>query len=120
MSVVITRKSDVHHLLPLFRVWVEYRISIKLSALDSLLSSFFNFLCVIQDVCLTHLLRLSLMLRGNVCLRKKNYDSFLKLPQKYLEVPDFLWTAVAQWLRCRATNRKVAGSIPIGVIGIFH
>ena len=28
--------------------------------------------------------------------------------------------AVAQWLRCYATNRKVAGSIPYGVIGIFH
>jgi len=28
--------------------------------------------------------------------------------------------AVAQWLRCRATNRKVAGSFPDGVIGIFH
>ena len=27
-------------------------------------------------------------------------------------------TAVAQWLRCCATNRKVAGSIPAGVIGI--
>jgi len=27
---------------------------------------------------------------------------------------------VAQWLRCCATNRKVAGSIPDGVIGIFH
>ena len=26
---------------------------------------------------------------------------------------------VAQWLRCRATNRKVAGSIPAGVIGFF-
>jgi len=26
---------------------------------------------------------------------------------------------VAQWLRCCATNRKVAGSIPAGVIGIF-
>ena len=33
----------------------------------------------------------------------------------------FGWgTAVAQWLRCCATNRKVAGSIPDGVIGIFH
>jgi len=30
------------------------------------------------------------------------------------------WTLVAQWLRCCATNRKVAGSIPAGVIGIFH
>jgi len=26
---------------------------------------------------------------------------------------------VAHWLRCCATNRKVAGSIPTGVIGIF-
>ena len=29
-------------------------------------------------------------------------------------------TAVAQWLRCCATNREVAGSVPDGVIGIFH
>ena len=29
-------------------------------------------------------------------------------------------TAVAQWFRYCATNRKVAGSIPDGVIGIFH
>ena len=28
-------------------------------------------------------------------------------------------TAVAQWLRCCATNQKVAGSIPDGAIGIF-
>jgi len=27
--------------------------------------------------------------------------------------------AVAQWLRCCATNRKVAGSISAGVIGFF-
>ena len=33
----------------------------------------------------------------------------------------FWWgTAVAQWLRCCATNQKVAGLIPAGVIGIFH
>ena len=32
----------------------------------------------------------------------------------------FVGTAVAHWLRCCATNRKVAGSIPTGVIGIFH
>jgi hypothetical protein len=32
-----------------------------------------------------------------------------------------IWgTAVAQWLRYCATNRKVVGSIPDGVIGIFH
>jgi len=28
-------------------------------------------------------------------------------------------TAVAQWLRCCATNRKVSGSIPAGVSGFF-
>jgi hypothetical protein len=28
--------------------------------------------------------------------------------------------AVAQWLRHCATNRKVAGSIPDGIIGIFN
>jgi len=28
--------------------------------------------------------------------------------------------AVAQWLRCCATNRKFAGSFPDGVIGIFY
>jgi len=28
-------------------------------------------------------------------------------------------TAIAQWLKCCATNRKVAGSIPAGVSGFF-
>jgi len=28
--------------------------------------------------------------------------------------------AVAQWLRCCATNQKVGGSIPDGVTEIFH
>ena len=28
-------------------------------------------------------------------------------------------TAVAQWLRCCATNREVPGSIPAGVSGFF-
>ena len=32
----------------------------------------------------------------------------------------FTGTAVAQWLRCCATNRKVAGSTPAGVTGIFY
>jgi len=30
-----------------------------------------------------------------------------------------LETAVAQWLRCCATNQKVTGSIPAGVSGFF-
>jgi hypothetical protein len=32
----------------------------------------------------------------------------------------YVGSAVALWLRYCATNRKVAGSIPDGVIGIFH
>jgi hypothetical protein len=31
-----------------------------------------------------------------------------------------LGTTEAQWLRCCATNQKVAGSIPDGIIGIFQ
>ena len=31
----------------------------------------------------------------------------------------FYGTAVAQWLRCCATNRKVAGLIPAGVSGFY-
>jgi len=31
----------------------------------------------------------------------------------------YLGTTVAQWLRCCATNRKVADSIPAGVSGFF-
>ena len=38
----------------------------------------------------------------------ENYNRYLLLA---------LGTAAAQWLRCCATNRKVAGSIPAGVIG---
>ena len=38
-----------------------------------------------------------------------------RLREDYLH----LGTAVAQWLRCCATNRKVAGSIPAGVSRFF-
>jgi len=31
----------------------------------------------------------------------------------------YVRTAVAQWLRCCATNRKVAGSIPASVTGFL-
>jgi hypothetical protein len=48
--------------------------------------------------------------------------------QTYVYVQEFIPTftplqgplMVAQWLRYCATNRKVAGSIPDGVIKIFH
>ena len=39
---------------------------------------------------------------------------------KYATLHVFIGTAVAQWLMCCATNQNVAGSIPDGVIGIFH
>jgi len=38
----------------------------------------------------------------------------------FTHLPPPWGTAVAQWLRCCATTRKVAGSIPDGVIGIPH
>jgi len=41
----------------------------------------------------------------------------IKIIQNYNYIDE---TAVAQWLRCCATNRKVGGSIPAGVIEIFH
>jgi len=38
-----------------------------------------------------------------------------------IQVSTGMWgTVVAQWLRCCATNRKVAGSIPAGVSGFFN
>ena len=45
-----------------------------------------------------------------------NYNIF----QYFVMHQPCLGTAVAQWLRCCATNRKVSGSIPDGVIEIFH
>ena len=36
------------------------------------------------------------------------------------QLQNYMGARGAQWLRCCATNRKVAGSIPDGVIGIFH
>ena len=38
----------------------------------------------------------------------------------YIYIYIYIYSAVAQWLKCWATNRKVAGSIPDGVTGIFH
>jgi hypothetical protein len=46
----------------------------------------------------------------------KKYETFAGLSYN----TRCLGTAVALWLRCCATNQKVAGSIPDGVIGIFH
>jgi len=47
---------------------------------------------------------------------KLDVKRLCKLKERYYSI----WgAAVAQWLRCCATNRKVAGSISAGVIGFF-
>ena len=47
--------------------------------------------------------------------------STISVHSEYLNRTSKYWgTAVAQWLRCCATNWKGAGSIPDGVMGIFH
>jgi len=50
-----------------------------------------------------------------------NYATSYHLQNSYLQFILSLLrgTAVAQWLRCCATNRKVAGLIPAGVSGFF-
>ena len=44
-------------------------------------------------------------------------SSLLKTERNNIGIANESGTAVIQWLRCCATNRKVAGSIPAG--GIF-
>ena len=44
-----------------------------------------------------------------------NTDTDLNALPEFVTLPLFAGNAVAQWLRCCATNRKVAGSIPDGV-----
>jgi len=53
---------------------------------------------------------------------QNNVSLSTKVPKgvEWYFYPPRLGTAVAQWLRCCATNRKVADSIAVGVIGIFH
>jgi hypothetical protein len=52
----------------------------------------------------------------------KNVDfTIILLATSYAVITrQHMGTAVAQWLRYCATNWKVDGSIPDGVIGIFH
>jgi hypothetical protein len=59
--------------------------------------------------------RYSAALRGDFCtkLHTHIYQEMWKLLVE-------MGAMVAQWLRYCATNRKVAGSIPDGVVGIFH
>ena len=54
------------------------------------------------------------------CIEYRNFALLLDVPENNVELSEPQGTAVAQWLRCYATNRKVPGSIPDGVIGIFQ
>jgi hypothetical protein len=54
---------------------------------------------------------------AELVLRCGNYSILDFYSSSYLEWGPLM---VAQWLRYYATNRKVAGSNPDGVIGIFH
>jgi len=49
----------------------------------------------------------------------KLFTIFASWASVILKLSILCGTAVAQWLRCCATNRKVAGSIPAGVIWFF-
>jgi hypothetical protein len=50
----------------------------------------------------------------------KSLNAVLMILLNFIYVLLLMGFAVAQWLRHCTTNRKVAGSIPDGVIGIFH
>ena len=86
-------------------------------------------------VCICMCKRRSIKVKGQLLLTaytlpvltSKNLTLF---PERMTHRPIFIYifkcyfnevgTAVAQWLRCCATNWKVADSIPDGVIVIFH
>ena len=52
-------------------------------------------------------------------LTRLHIFSFMLTTYLVLSLVHLLGTAVAQWLRCCATNQKVAGSIPASVSGFF-
>ena len=56
-----------------------------------------------------------------ICTTIRNIKSSAVCPHGAFQSSIWLsgGTAVAQWLRCSATNRKVAGSIPVGVSESF-
>ena len=64
-------------------------------------------------------------LASDVALKQMFSTTFLSsfgtsLNENCVFIYIYILTTVAQWLRCCATNWKVAGLIPGGVIGVFH
>jgi hypothetical protein len=74
---------------------------------------------VISSLTSYHIFRCELFLytEGGGSSFLQNVDMHLS---NYMVLQPRKGTAVAQWLRCCTTNQKVTGSIPDGVIGIFH
>ena len=62
---------------------------------------------------------LSHLFKTLCCYVAINYVSIVVTSYTIKGTTLHMGTAVAQWLRCCATNRKVAGSIPAGVSGFF-
>ena len=109
----------VSRLLPTadFQTWQS---SSKRDAIHSLLLPIRAVVTVVKTTCQYHstqCLNVTLMLIHNLF---SLITQFLTFQVILTEVHSLEATAVAQWLRCCATNRKVAGSIPDGVTGIFH
>ena len=89
------------------------------------ISGFF-FFCVLalRNILVTRSFYEVMVPRGLCILQNKTVDKITK-DGRFIGVNWTVYycawgTAVAQWLSCCARNRKVAGSIPDGVIGIFH
>jgi len=55
-----------------------------------------------------------------LCGRSHSHPSCMSPLLPKFQILSACWgKAIAQWLRCSATNRKVAGSIPAGFSGFF-
>ena len=63
----------------------------------------------------------NLYMRHNTCVSDHKLSSYCIVASYILHFYIYIYMgiAVAQWLRCCATNRKIAGSIPAGVTGSF-
>ena len=72
---------------------------------------------VVIQVCKAHAPRYMMMCGPSGC---KVFFHLSRKRQDFREKKLLNVKCVAQWLRCCATNRKVAGSIPAGVSGIFN
>ena len=100
------RKKKVIDLRDLLLLWCHYLMYVSSARLFSL---------PIWS-CFSH--QYHLVLPAYTVLFFQQFQRLLRIIASCFHI--YMGTAVAQWLRCCATNRKVAGSILDGVIGVFH